>query len=164
MNTTRFRSRKSKWIIAAILLLSVGAFGACSTVREHVRTYRQLKAYAKEVGDERDLSPQRMSENGLYRATILPQTDPVPLNKLHTWTLHVETPDSTTVDVATIAVDGGMPEHGHGLPTKPRVTQALGGGDFLVEGMKFQMPGWWVVEFAISSPRGTDTVTFNLML
>lgn len=164
MDTTRFFSRKSNWVIVAALLLLAGAFGACSTVREHVRTYKHLKAYAKETGEERDLSPQRTSDNGLYRATIKPQTGAVPLNQLHTWTLHVETPDSAAVNVATIAVDGGMPEHGHGLPTRPRVTQVLGGGDYLVEGMKFQMPGWWVVEFAISTSDGTDTVTFNLML
>jgi hypothetical protein len=61
-------------------------------------------------------------------------------------------------------MDGGMPQHGHGLPTSPRVTRALGNGDHLVEGVKFNMGGWWVVRFAITSSAGTDTVTFNLGL
>jgi hypothetical protein len=34
----------------------------------------------------------------------------------------------------------------------------------LVEGVKFNMGGWWVVRFAITSSAGTDTVTFNLGL
>jgi hypothetical protein len=58
-----------------------------------------------------------------------------------------------------------MPQHGHGLPTKPRVTRALGNGDHLVEGMKFNMGGWWVVKFRVaSSAAGADSVVFNLSL
>lgn len=38
-----------------------------------------------------------------------------------------------------------MSQHGHGLPTRPQVTQNLGNGDYLVEGTKFQMGGWWVM-------------------
>jgi hypothetical protein len=57
-----------------------------------------------------------------------------------------------------------MPQHGHGLPTSPQVTQNLGNGDYLVEGMKFQMPGWWEVRFSISAGAQTDTITFNLTL
>jgi hypothetical protein len=68
------------------------------------------------------------------------------------------------VDSASITVDGGMPQHGHGLPTRPIVTKHLGEGEHLVEGMKFNMGGWWVVKFAISSAQGSDIVTFNLEL
>src|SRR5918911_1097661 len=68
------------------------------------------------------------------------------------------------VDSAAIAVDGGMPQHGHGLPTKPRVTRALGNGDHLVEGMKFNMGGWWVVKFRVDAAAGNDSLVFNLQL
>jgi hypothetical protein len=68
------------------------------------------------------------------------------------------------VDDAEITVDGGMPQHGHGLPTSPQVTQNLGGGDYLVEGVKFQMLGWWEVKFNINANGQSDTVTFNLIL
>ena len=40
-----------------------------------------------------------------------------------------------------------MPEHGHGFPTVPEVTEYLGDGKYLVEGLKFSMPGWWVGQF-----------------
>ena len=111
-----------------------------------------------------DYSRTRTSEAGAYRATIRPQGDTIPQGKLHRWTLHLETAAGAPVDSAAIAVDGGMPQHGHGLPTKPRVTRPLGNGDFAVEGMKFNMGGWWVVKFAIAAPAGADTVTFNLKL
>jgi hypothetical protein len=57
-----------------------------------------------------------------------------------------------------------MPQHGHGLPTSPQVTQNLGNGDYLVEGMKFQMPGWWEVRFNILAGGQSDAITFNLTL
>ena len=111
-----------------------------------------------------DYSRTRTSGAGLYRATIRPQGDSIPQGKLHRWVLHVETPNGAPVDACQIAVDGGMPQHGHGLPTKPVVTRDLGNGDHLVEGMKFNMGGWWVVRFAITSSAATDTVTINLSL
>jgi len=111
-----------------------------------------------------DYSRTRTSEAGHYRATIHPQGDSIPQGRLHRWTLHLETASGTPVDSATLLVDGGMPQHGHGLPTKPRVTRDLGNGDHLVEGMKFNMGGWWVVKFRVAAAPGRDSVVFNLKL
>jgi hypothetical protein len=111
-----------------------------------------------------DYSRTRTSEAGRYRATIHPQGDSIPQGKLQRWTLHLETVDGAAVDSAQLAVDGGMPQHGHGLPTKPRVTRALGHGDHLVEGMKFNMGGWWVVKFRVTAAPGADSVVFNVKL
>src|SRR3954469_13554000 len=111
-----------------------------------------------------DYSRTRTSASGAYRATIHPQGDTIPQGKLHRWTLHLETANGTPVDSATIAIDGGMPQHGHGLPTKPRATRVLGNGDHLIEGMKFNMGGWWVVKFAVASAAGRDSLVFNLKL
>ena len=111
-----------------------------------------------------DYSRTRTSEGGVYRATIRPPGDSIPQGKLQSWTLHLETATGTPVDTAKVMVDGGMPQHGHGLPTKPRVTRPLGNGDHAVEGLKFNMGGWWVVKFAIAGSAGTDSVTFNLKL
>lgn len=111
-----------------------------------------------------DLERSQLSANGLYRATIRPDTDPIPVNQLHSWTLHVETARGEPLTAAAIVVDGDMPQHGHGMPTRPEVTQELGNGDYLVEGLRFQMGGWWVVEFTIDGEAGQDTVSFNLML
>ncbi len=57
-----------------------------------------------------------------------------------------------------------MPQHGHGLPTEPEVTQELGDGYYIVEGMKFSMPGWWIINFHIKTQDDEDSVTFNLYL
>ncbi len=113
-----------------------------------------------------DYSRTRTSEAGLYRGTIRPQGDSIPQGRLQRWTLHLETAGRTAVavDSATIVVDGGMPQHGHGLPTKPVVTRHTGNGDHIVEGLKFNMRGWWVVKFRVTSASGTDVLVFNLEL
>lgn len=111
-----------------------------------------------------NVSQIRTSEEGAFRAAFISETTPVPTNKVHGWMLYVETADGVPVTDAEIIISGDMPEHGHGLPTKPRVTRHLGGGVYAVEGMKFQMPGWWVVNFIISSGGVEDKVTFNLQL
>lgn len=111
-----------------------------------------------------DYGRTRTSAAGLYRATIRPQGDSIPTGKLHRWTLHLETAAAAPIDSAVISVDGGMPQHGHGLPTKPQVTRGPGKGDHLVEGMKFNMGGWWIVKFRVSAAPGRDSIVFNLKL
>ena len=54
-----------------------------------------------------------------------------------------------------------MPQHGHGLPTRPQVTRELADGTYLLEGMKFSMTGWWEIKLAIEATAGADKVTFN---
>ncbi len=111
-----------------------------------------------------DYSRTRASDGGRYRATIRPQGDSIPQGRLQRWTLHLETAAGAPVDSAAVTVDGGMPQHGHGLPTRPRVTRALGNGDHLVEGVKFNMGGWWVVKFRVAAAPGADSVVFNVKL
>ena len=72
--------------------------------------------------------------------------------------------EGRAVEGATLAIDGGMPQHGHGLPTKPRMTRTLGDGTYEVGGVRFNMGGWWEFKVTITSERGADTVTFNLSL
>ncbi len=106
----------------------------------------------------------RLTDNGLYRISFTSALDPIAINELHSWTLRVETADGQPVDDALIAVDGGMPGHGHGLPTQPQVTQNLGNGDYLLEGVRFQMPGAWVMRFDVAADGQSDGVTFELVL
>lgn len=132
-------------------LLVLGALGAC------------MHLMSKPPADL-DYSSMRRSARGTYAVTIAPEVSPPPRGRVHQWTVQVKTADGETVDTARIQVWGGMPQHGHGLPTRPQVVRALGNGEHLVDGMKFNMGGWWVVKFAIAAAAGTDTVTFNLAL
>jgi len=145
------RKRYYGWVAGGLLLLLVVA--ATAVVIHRNRT-----------PDELDMSTSKLSEDGLYRVAIIPAVEPVPINQMHSWTLEVLTADGQPVEDAVIGVNGDMPQHRHGMPTRPQVTANLGHGRYLVEGLRFQMGGWWVMEFEISSPGRHDRVAFNLML
>lgn len=138
--------------LASAALLAAGLAAGCSA-----------QAGIKPPQDASDYATERSSAQGAFRVSY--RTDgPVPVGRMHAWTLHVARADGTPVTDAQITVDGDMPEHRHGLPTRPRVTRHLGNGDYLVEGIKFQMGGWWVMDFDISTGGTSDRVRFHLQL
>jgi hypothetical protein len=114
--------------------------------------------------DGLDLSLSRKSANGLYSVSLAPEDAPIREGPLQSFVLTVKTPDGQPVDVSRIEIGGGMPQHGHGLPTEPRVTAALGHGRYRVEGFKFTMSGWWQLKFTIDAPPGRDEAEFNIVL
>lgn len=105
----------------------------------------------------------RTSANHVYTATLEPR-EPLRLRQLQTVAVRVVDAAGRPVDDASFSIDGGMPQHRHGLPTQPRVTRSLGGGVYEIEGVRFSMGGWWELRLAIDSPAGADSVTFNLSL
>ena len=112
-----------------------------------------------------DQSLSRPTVQHKYVVAIHPLTDAIAINQLHAWEVKVTSPAGDPVLHAHIDVDGGMPQHGHGLPTQPRITQELGGGRYLLEGMKFSMTGWWEIKLTLETAgRGADAVTFNKVI
>ncbi len=113
---------------------------------------------------ELDQSRTRSTAKGLYVATIAPESADIKQGEMQAWIFTLKTKEGQPVDDARIKVDGGMPEHNHGLPTAPEMTARLGEGRYRIEGIKFSMGGWWELRFAISAAGGDDAVTFNLVL
>ena len=111
-----------------------------------------------------DLSRAKASEKGLYQVAIEPENGPLQMGALHSWLLTLKSAAGAPVDDARITIDGGMPQHGHGLPTSPAVSANLGGGKYRVDGVKFTMSGWWELRFAITAAAGGDNVVFNVTL
>lgn len=112
-----------------------------------------------------DLSRDKPTDAGLYRVAVAPAASGVPaVNQMHAWTVRLATPQGRPVTGARFTVGGGMPQHGHGLPTQPRVTRELADGTYLLEGMKFSMTGWWELRLDVQAEGGPDRVTFNLVV
>jgi len=111
-----------------------------------------------------DLSTTQMSEKKLFEISYKSLRGTIPLNRIHSWELHLRDADGKSVYNAKITIVGDMPEHGHGFPTQPEVVKGIGSGIYLVDGLKYSMPGWWVVTFHIISGELMDNVTFNLQL
>jgi hypothetical protein len=128
----------------------------------HVMMMMHGKNVARPDATEFGTGP-RVSASRQFSATL--QSDQ-PLRPRRMQTVRVAITDAAgvPVDDATIQIDGGMPQHGHGLPTRPRVTRALGNGLYEIEGVRFNMGGWWEFKLAINAPSASDVVTFNLAL
>lgn len=111
-----------------------------------------------------DVRLSRPSAHLAYVVAIRPLEPQVAINRLHAWEIRLTSAAGVPVEHARIAFDGGMPQHGHGFPTSPRVTAELGDGRYRLDGMKFSMSGWWQMKLTIESAIGTDQVTFNTVI
>lgn len=122
-------------------------------------------AYAMAMPPPADLdySLAHASDAGLYAVSLQPAVEPVPVGEMHAWTVTVTAPDGAPVP-ADIVFDGGMPQHGHGLPTVPKVVAEDAAGTYVVGGVRFNMPGWWELKVHVHGAAGDDTATFNLAL
>jgi hypothetical protein len=152
------RSVVRRGALMLAMLAAVASLSACSHAMMMIHKTGANRPAASEFG----LGP-RGSARGSYVATLEP-TRPLRPRQMQTVRVTVRDAEGRAIDGAQISVDGGMPQHGHGLPTRPRVTRHLGDGTYEIEGVRFNMGGWWEFKLAIAGSRGADTVTFNLAL
>ena len=155
------RNKKSTWRRLATLVVIAAAISgvtACAHAMMMIHGSGEKKPAASEFG----LGP-RLSANGLYVATLEPSRELRP-RQMQTVRVAILDAGGRAVEDASLSIDGGMPEHGHGLPTRPRMTRVIGPGTYEVDGVRFNMGGWWEFKVTITSGRGADTVTFNLSL
>lgn len=104
------------------------------------------------------------SDSGELRASYSSELMPLPLNRMHAWTVHLETRDGSPLENAEVSIDGGMPAHNHGLATMPAVTAYLGNGDYRVEGLRFHMQGAWELRITVRHAGMTDRIVIPLAL
>jgi hypothetical protein len=145
------RTRKAMWIAALMLGALAGG--------QALMTASGMKRPAESefgVG-------ARMSANGMFVAMLVP-VEPLRIRQMQSLTVVITDANMHPIENAQIMMDGGMPQHRHGLPTKPRVTRNTGSGVYEIEGVRFNMGGWWEFKLSITTPAGTDIVTFNLAL
>ena len=79
------------------------------------------------------------------------EVSPLRINQIHSWRIEIRDSNSALVPNALLEVEGGMPDHNHGLPTQPRVTAEISPGTYLLQGVRFHMPGRWRMQFIIST-------------
>jgi len=119
----------------------------------------------EEQPEQEELVWQQVSEQGAFEVTLDPQfTDSVAINEFLEWVLTIKTPDGKMVAPARVSISGGMPLHGHGLPSQPQVSAHPEDGKYLVKGLMFNMNGDWELGFDIQSEDQTDKVNFELKI
>ena len=149
-------------MIRTWVALSFAAFAALGCdARETDPPARAEAASAPSPSGER---LERTGESGLYRVAIAPEDGAMPLGTMHAWVVEVATAAGEPFTPTRLAFDGGMPQHGHGFPSAPRVTRSLGTGRFLVEGVKFNMGGDWTLRVEVVGPSGADVAVFHVLV
>jgi hypothetical protein len=109
-----------------------------------------------------DTSTMKVTTNNAFNVMYKSTSGHIRINRIHSWELTIKDADGQPVNDAMVTVVGDMPEHGHGLPTQPEITKVGTGGLYRVDGMKFTMPGWWVVTVSVMVNGVHDSVSFNL--
>ncbi len=104
------------------------------------------------------------SKQGRFRLALKPVADTILLHDLHTWTIHIESANGMPIQPKRILIGGGMPQHGHGFPSQPKITRYMGNGGWLIEGMQFNMTGLWQIRFKLLDAFGWNGSTFEFTL
>lgn len=114
------------------------------------------------AGGDAPASEARPSASGAYRVRLTCEGSSIPLDRIHSWVVEIRDSSGRPVEDAILVVDGGMPEHEHGLPTRPEVRERLGKGRYRVDGMKFSMTGRWELVVRFWVDERPDEVRFDV--
>lgn len=143
--------------------------GSPQTVSTDNMSLQLPQMAAQQLPENVDTSAFAVSREGQYIAHLAVAADgaaaphnKIVINQLHAWYLVVTDMYGQPQPNIELTFSGHMPGHVHGLPTQPRVTNKPAAGVYLLEGIKFQMPGWWVIDLDIN--QGNDNLRFNLKL
>ncbi len=97
------------------------------------------------------------SARGIQLA-VYSHLSPIEINQIHSWEVTLQDDDGPLVG-AELGISGGMPEHNHGMPTQPRVTEEISPGRYLLEGIRFHMPGKWQLTAVVKTNKNSRPVT-----
>ncbi len=99
----------------------------------------------------------------LYKAHLDCETLPAP-GPFQNCTVSFSDMQGDAVVPDDLVIDGGMPLHGHGLPTSPVLTQLEKAGTYRIDGLKYNMPGAWLLGFKIKAAQGEDKIIFDFVI
>jgi hypothetical protein len=100
------------------------------------------------------------SDQGLYKVQLICRQLPS-VGPFQDCQIDLKDAQGQAVTEAKISIDGGMPSHGHGLPTAPVVSPIDGQGHYRIDGLQYNMPGPWLLGFLIKTASGQDKVVFK---
>ncbi len=101
--------------------------------------------------------------NGNYQATIDCLTAPKPGHFQDCQIVFTDM-KAQAAGVDSVQLEGGMPGHGHGLPTSPVLTLQDRVGNYRIEGLKYNMPGRWLLGFRVNGELGQDKIIFDFTI
>ena len=99
------------------------------------------------------------TQESKYHVVLDAPVDGVRLNRVQEWTVTLRDEEGEPITPRSLVFLGGMPGHGHGLSSSPRVTEQLSPGRFLIDGVLFHMYGDWEIVIGVVGDAGADKVT-----
>ncbi len=79
------------------------------------------------------------------------------LNRHTTWIVSLLPIEKQAGEVLDFTFDARMPQHNHGMVTKAKVIK-ISRLEYRVEGVRFHMPGNWLLQFLIKDKTGTTRI------
>ncbi len=96
------------------------------------------------------------------QASLSPVDGQIQIGRYQRWRLTLRSAEGKLLSDASVRVQGGMPEHGHGLPTQPQVSSGGTPGEYFIEGLRFNMAGQWLLLIDVSAPGHRDRLRLAL--
>lgn len=168
----RQRRRLTVWVSKAGWRAIVGVFlGAGAVAVVAVRAARSF-ANASSPGGATLLPAEpstpalgpKTTSSGRLSISLTPTIGPIQVGVIQDWRIAIAQASGSPASDCSVIFTGTMPEHGHGLPTAPRVTGKVG-GTYRLEGVRFSMPGLWRVTVQVSGcVDPPDRAQFDLAL
>lgn len=111
-------------------------------------SYAANRVWEAALGGQ-NLTGTYQGHRGRCAATVAIVPPGVGLNRFFAiqTTLH-DAQSQEPLENVDVVLDVTMPQHGHGMPTRPR-TRRIGPGTFLTEGCKLHMFGDWVIQIEV---------------
>jgi hypothetical protein len=88
-----------------------------------------------------------------HKITAKPIESSIVLNEIHSWVIYIDDTTGQPVQGLEFQIKGGMPAHQHGLPTQPQLINESNPGEYIIDGLKFNMHGTWTIELIDLNPN-----------
>lgn len=106
-------------------------------------------------------NPIHIQHDCAMTVTFLTPVDEIPLNRIHEWRIYLTDVNEQPLTNIEFEVTGGMEAHGHALPTQPVVTAGNRKGEYLIQGLKFQMIGHWFIVLSRIDNQDSCVIRFD---
>lgn len=152
---------KRPWVANAAETIASGGFKALkASCVVMALTLVAMQAVADDCSD----GCEAQSRNGYFQVMAMPAEGDIALREHHDWILTVQDAEGSPVMLDGLSVAGGMPGHGHGLPSQPKVAEYLGEGRYRFTGFLFNMHGDWTLRFHMGRGGVQDVADVTLTL
>lgn len=104
------------------------------------------------------------STHGFFKIILKPEDKKLLLGQYTNWIIQIVDTEDVPVENARLSISAGMfgKGHGHGMPTNPQVTTHLGKGQYLIEGMLFNMLGEWTIYVNVATEHHSDQARLDI--